>query len=205
MIKSARPRIVGILGGVASGKSFVAKCLEELGAGRLDADKAGHEVLTRPEVIAKLREHWGDAVVDEAGQIARPAVAKIVFARTPEASRELAFLEQITHPLIGALLQKRIEGFAESCVRLLVLDAPVMLKAGWDRFCDTILFVDVPTAERLRRAQSRGWTEAEFHAREAMQESVEIKRRAADFVVDNAGEPEATKSQITRLWPLLIG
>jgi dephospho-CoA kinase len=86
-----------------------------------------------------------------------------------------------------------------------VLDAPVMLKAGWDKLCDTIVFVDASNELRLARALGRGWSQGEFAAREAAQESLELKRRLADMIIDNSGPPETTRAHVERLWHLLVG
>ena len=110
----------------------------------------------------------------------------------------------MTHPRIGVRLLAKIEAAAHQRVPLAVLDAAVMRKAGWDKFCDKIVMVDAPQAVRLARARSRGWTEAEFAAREAAQESLDEKRDLADLVIDNSGSPEATRAEVRRLWPALI-
>ncbi len=89
--------------------------------------------------------------------------------------------------------------------RAAVLDAPVMLKAGWDRLCDQIWFVDAPCEVRLERAQARGWTADEFRSREMAQEPIERKRELADFVLDNSGDIAYTRGQIERLWERLVG
>ncbi|MBA4016018.1 MAG: dephospho-CoA kinase [Pirellula sp.] len=200
-----KPRIVGLLGGIASGKSLVAAQLVALGAGLLDADAAGHEVLRRPDVREAIRLRWGDGVLDAAGHVVRPALARLVFVDTPQGRADLAHLEQITHPLIGEVLRERATAMAESGTPLLVLDAPVMLKAGWDKLCDHLLFVDAPLEMRRERARSRGWSDSEFAAREARQEPVDEKKRRADFTVDNSGSAGGTNLQITRLWPSLVG
>ncbi len=80
-----------------------------------------------------------------------------------------------------------------------------MRKAGWDKFCDKIVMVDAPQEVRLARALNRGWTEIEFRLREAAQESVEEKRQRADLVIDNSGLPDATRAEVQRLWPKLMG
>lgn len=201
----SKPRIVGLLGGIASGKSLVAAQLVALGAGLLDADMAGHEVLLRSDVREAIRRRWGDRVLDAKGHVNRPALARLVFADTPEGRADLTYLEQITHPLIGEVLRERAITMADSGTPLIVLDAPVMLKAGWDKLCDVLLFVDSPLELRRERARSRGWSDAEFAAREARQEPVDAKRRLADFVVDNSGSAGGTNLQITRLWPSLVG
>lgn len=196
--------IVGLLGGVASGKSLVARQLCDLGAGLLDGDRAGHEVLQLPEIERQVRELWGDAVVSLDGRINRKALGKIVFAPPPDGPRELRRLEQLTHPEIGVRLRLQADQLARSGRKVAVLDAPVMLKAGWDTFCDRIVFVDAPHEVRLARAIGRGWNQEDFAAREAAQESLEVKRAHADTVIDNSGSPEHVQAQVERFWQSLV-
>lgn len=197
-------KIIGILGGVASGKSFVAEQFRRLGAMVLDADQVGHEVLREPEVIQAVRERWGDEVIAENGQINRSAVAKIVFAPPPKGPEELEFLEQLTHPRIGRRLQQEFARARQSRdIEVVILDAPVMLKSGWDRYCDHILFIEAPRNLRLQRARDRGWSDASFTAREAAQESLETKRAAASHILDNSGSLEATRLQVESFWQSL--
>src|SRR5262249_8911524 len=141
-----------------------------------------------------------DRVLNANGEISRSAVAAIVFARTDEGRRELAYLESVTHPLIGVRLREEAQTLAAAGKRYLVLDAPVMLKAGWDSLCVVILYVDAPQEVRLQRAVARGWTPAEFAAREAAQESLEIKRHRADYVIENSGKPEETAARMAQWW-----
>lgn len=198
-----RFHVIGLVGGVASGKSFVADELARLGAVVLDADRAGHEVLRMPEVIAAARARWGDGVVDSSGQVNRQALAKIVFAPSEHGAAELAYLEQLTHPRIGDLLAERARAAAAGVASAMVLDAPVMLKAGWDDLCDIIVYVDAPREVRLARAKSRGWTEEEFNRREAAQETVDVKRARADVIIDNSTSTDSTRAQISRFWEQL--
>lgn len=215
--------VVGLLGGVASGKSLVAGELVALGAALLDGDRAGHEVLRMPDVERAVRERWGARVFGQDGRIDRSALARIVFAspseptaqahpdasggRTtpPVGNEDLNQLEQITHPRIGALLERRAAELEADGYPVAVLDAPVMLKAGWDHFCDRIVFIEAPLEVRLARARQRGWTPNEFAEREAAQESLNVKRDHADTIIDNSGSPEATRAQVTRLWQSLVG
>lgn len=198
-------QIVGLLGGVASGKSLVARQLCELGAGLLDGDRAGHEVLQLPEIERLVRQYWGDAVFGDDGRVNRKALGKIVFAPPPEGPRQLQRLEQLTHPEIGVRLRRQADHLAREGRKVAVLDAPVMLKAGWDKFCDRIVFVDAPREVRLARAVGRGWNQEDFAAREAAQESLEVKRAHADTMIDNSGSPESTEAQVKRLWQSLVG
>jgi len=197
--------VVGILGGVASGKSLVARYLEQRGAGLLDADRAGHEVLRKPEIREAARARWGDAIFDQEGQIDRERLAEIVFAAPPEGPRERTFLEQLTHPEIGRLLEQQAAQMAADGCQVAVLDAPLLLEAGWDRFCDTLVMVDTPREQRLERARKRGWSEEDFIAREGVQESLDSKRKRADVVVDNSGSPEETQARLERFWHSLVG
>ena len=193
-------QIIGILGGVASGKSLVARQLEQLGAVVLDGDALGHEVLRGPEVIGAVRDRWGEKAI-AGGEVDRAAVARIVFADSAEGRRELKFLEELTHPKIGELLRRRLDELAAAGqAPAVVLDAAVMLKAGWDGHCDRIVFVDAPREVRLARACERGWSEEVFSAREAAQESLGAKRERADVVIDNSVSQELTQAQIEHLW-----
>ena len=192
--------LIGILGGVASGKSEVSNRLRSFGAEVLDADRVGHTVLQEAEVQRAIRRRWGEMVFDAAGEIDRRTVAEIVFAATPEGKAELTFLEQLTHPRIEQRLRKQLAEWNREGVQAAVLDAPVMLKAGWDRLCQRIVFVDAPRPVRLARARQRGWTEEDFAAREAAQEPLETKRRRADVMLDNSLTREHLHAQVDRFW-----
>lgn len=198
-------KLIGILGGIASGKSLVSEQLRQLGAAVLDADRAGHDVLRLAEVKQAARQRWGASIFAADGQIDRKALAALVFRPDTTGQAELEFLEQLTHPLIRQRLKAQLNDFDSQGVGVAVLDAPVMLKAGWDQLCDLLLFIDSPREVRLDRAKKRGWTEAEFDARESRQETVEHKRQLADFVVDNSATLEYTRQQIEQFWNTMIG
>ena len=237
-------KILGLLGGVASGKSLVAQQLADLGAVVLDADRAGHEALRLPATEEAARRRWGDAVFGPDGHIDRGRLAKIVFAPPPNGLCERKFLEELTHPEIGRRLLAQAEGLRtgppasfnpepgyprhpladrgsapdssgnalsaalrppKSSSPLAVLDAALILEAGWDRLCDYFVFIDVPEEVRLARALQRGWTEGDFAAREAAQESLDSKRARADVIIDNSGSAAHTQGQVERLWQFLVG
>ena len=196
--------LIGILGGVAGGKSLVAGQLARLGAGLLDADRAGHEALRLPQIEAAVRRRWGDAVFGPDGHVDRSRLARIVFADPPDGPQERKYLEQLTHPEIGRLLSRQAEAMENSGTAAAVLDAPLLLEAGWDKLCRKLVFVHAPRQTRLSRAVARGWSEEEFAAREEAQESLDFKRGRADVVVDNSGSPEQTQAQIERFWQSLF-
>ncbi len=193
--------VIGLTGGIASGKSFVAECFAELGCEIVDADVIGHEVLKQPETIQRIQEAFGDkAVVD--GEVDRRALATIVFPKDSQSpSEELKLLESITHPEIGKWMELRFLEIEQSkSAQAVILDAPVMFKAQWDRFCDHIVFVHADLKIRQQRANLRGWPEGELQRRERQQLPLEHKRSRATDVIDNSGSAEQTRSQIQSLW-----
>jgi dephospho-CoA kinase len=196
-------RIVGLLGGVASGKSLVARQLAALGAGVLDADAAGHAALRLPAVEAAARQRWGGRVFGPDGRIDRARLAEVVFAPTAAAAAERAFLEQLTHPEIARLLARQTDQFAAEGKTVAVLDAPLLLEAGWQTLCQTLVFVDAPRERRLQRALGRGWTADDFADRERAQWPPEQKQARADWTIDNSGPAEDTERQVQWLWGLI--
>jgi len=200
-----QPPVIGILGGIASGKSFVAHELENRGAVVLSADQAGHEVLREAAVEQAARQRWGPEIFDTEGRIVRSKLASVVFAPPPDGPRELAFLEQLTHPRIRVRLKHELDRLlSDPRTPAVVLDAPVMLKAGWNKFCNHIVFIEAPRELRVGRARQRGWSQEDFDRREAAQESLNAKRDLADVVIDNSGTPEATAAQVDDLWRRLV-
>jgi dephospho-CoA kinase len=196
---------LGLVGGIASGKSVVANCFRDLGAVVLDADAAGHAVLREPDVIAALKARWGDRILDAAGQVSRREVAKIVFARDAAADRE--FLERLTHPRIQMRLQQELAKAqaADPPPRVVVIDAALLFEAGWDQLCDKVLFVDAPRDVRLERAVRRGWSADQFAARETAQMPVDEKRRRSDLLIRNVRTLEDIRNVVRLTWNDLVG
>lgn len=190
--------VIGLAGGVASGKSLVASCFEHFGATVLDADRAGHEVLREPKVIAAIKSQWGEIVLKD-GEIDRGALARIVFDSTSEDPNQLERLEQITHPGIGRKIRERLAQLESQAIAV-VLDAPVMFKAGWDRLCDKIVFVDTVASLRQKRARQRGWDDDEFAKREARQTPLAEKRSKSTDFIENSKSKEETYIQARELW-----
>jgi dephospho-CoA kinase len=190
---------IGIVGGVASGKSLVSQQLAELGAGVLDADRAGHEVLANdPDVRPELLSRWGPTVLADDGSVDRRAIAARVFADSAAADRE--FLEHLLHPRIRRRLDQQRKKFAAEGRPAVVLDAPLLVEALWGPMCDVVVFVDTPREVRLARAHERGWSDAEFSRRESAQWPVEEKRRLADVVLSNSGSADDLRAAVRRVW-----
>lgn len=192
--------IIGLLGGVASGKSRIAGYLRQKGAVVLDADKIGHQVLLDERIKSELRRRWGNRVFDEHGEIKRGEVAKIVFADDDQSSVELRFLESLVHPEIGNRLKSELEIARQADTAVVILDAPVMLKTGWDQFCDVVVFIEASFHQRLERVAERGWTAEMLQQRERTQSSIEAKRGQSSRFIDNSDDWVATKKQLDQLW-----
>jgi dephospho-CoA kinase len=194
-------KTIGLVGGVASGKSLMAKMLVERGAGLLDADRAGHEVLAdTPAVQRAVHERWGDEVFKADGAVNRKAIARHVFAACGTAALDRRFLEDLLHPHIRRRLKRELDKFAAEGRKVVVLDAALLFEAGWQTLCDLVVYVDAPRETRLARAQARGWTDAEFAAREAAQWPIDDKRRAADVLLANDGSEADLRQVVADFW-----
>ena len=200
-----RSVVVGILGGVASGKSEVTRRLEARGAHVIHADTIGHEVLREPDIRDRLIQHFGNEILSkETGEIDRVRVAQLVFGNAPPATENRRVLESIVHPRIRARIAERLESIQQSISpneppKIVVLDVPLLIESGWNKRCDRILFVDTAEELRLARAMARGWTSNQFRDREAAQLPIEQKRRSATDVIDNNGSIGSLDQQIDKL------
>jgi dephospho-CoA kinase len=182
--------VIGVVGGIGSGKSFFAQTLaKRKNVAIVDADVVGHRLLLRPEIRQRIRERFGDEVVATDGSIQRRSLAKMVFGNSPEQIQSKADLEAIVHPPLAAELHQQIaDARAAGCVDAIILDAAILLEAGWRDFCDAVVMIEVPFETRLQRVQTtRNWCEADLHAREASQLPLDQKRAAADYVLVNEG------------------
>lgn len=189
--------VIGLIGGIASGKSFIASCFHDLGASVLNADELGHRVLEQPDVVRVIQNNWPTAV-DADGKVSRSVLAEIVFRSNDRC--QLNTLERITHPRISELINIEIVRLRKLGCPAVVLDAPVMVEAGWASKCDKIVFIDSPLELRQKRALARGWTADELGRRELAQLSLSEKRSLATDSILNGTDPEKTRFQCRQLW-----
>lgn len=197
----SRKLIIGLTGGIGSGKSTVANILADLGAAIIDSDRINREQLAQPEVMDELRSWWGDSIVttrDGRGVVDRRRVGEIVFADDAQRRR----LEQLLHPRIEKQREALIREYEnDPSVRLIVLDSPLLLEAGLGDECDAVVFVDTDDAVRRQRVtQHRGWSETDWKSRENSQFALDKKRARSDYiVVNNSSDPAQLRMAVTEL------
>jgi dephospho-CoA kinase len=195
--------VIGLVGAIGSGKSTVAQMLAERGGFVIAADPLAHEALKDPRIRSQVAERFGPEVVGTDGEIVRSRLAGPVFA-DPVRRREL---ESWIFPWVGERVRELChKADADAEARFVVLDAPVMLEAGWNDAWDRLIYVYVPRDVQLARLASRGWTAQQLQAREQAQLSAAEKAARADATVDNSGPQEATARQLDgllRQWKLI--
>ncbi len=189
--------VIGLVGGVGSGKSLVARQLQSLGCAVIDADQLAQDALDEPAIRDQLVAWWGPQVLEQDRRIARRAVSRIVFA-DPAA---LARLEGLVHPCVHAGREALRRRYGDDpAVRAIVEDCPLLLEKGLDAGCDVLVYVAADRARRLRRvAESRGWTEADLDRREKNQLPLDTKAGLADYVIDNNAAEADTLSHVRRV------
>lgn len=194
-----RTLLLGVLGGIASGKSEVARLLAGSDGRVLDADQLAHGVLEEPEVRRWLEQRFGSGVLAD-GRVDRAALGAAVFS-DPAARRAL---EAQVHPRVRAALLAGVEAARAAGVPRVVLDVPLLLENeaehGLPAQCDALVFVDADAKVRDARAVARrGWASGELERREALQLPLATKRDRADFVIRNEGDLDELRAAVGRV------
>ena len=189
--------LIGLTGGIASGKSFVSECFESHGAPVMDADTLAREVVQPgTEGLAKLREHFGSGILMPDGALNRRALRDIIFT-TPQ---EREFLDNTLHPLIRKLSETRIEAARKLAYHYLVYAVPLLVETTQQKRFDRVVVVDVPEALQIQRlimrdGGSRWQAQSILDAQATREERLAI----ADDVVDNSLTKEETQAQVQKL------
>jgi dephospho-CoA kinase len=189
--------VIGIIGGIGSGKSAVAGLFAREGCAVIDSDALAHEVIQLPEVKEELQLWLGAGVVDEDGRVNRHAVGVAVFADGEKLKR----LNGMIHPRIGRLRDEAMVRYlVDSGVKAVVWDTPLLLETGLDRECDVVVYVKASDKTRQERvAKGRGWSAAELAKREKSQIGLDKKAAVADYCIDNNGDEAASLLQVQRV------
>jgi len=191
--------VVGLTGGIGSGKSTVSSLLASHGAVVIDADAITRQLQEPGQpVLAAIVERFGSGVLDGDGRLDRPGLAAIVF-NDPEA---LKALNEIVHPAVGAETARRLAAELDTD-HVVVLDVPLLVETG-RRGLAAVIVVDVPTEVAVERlVAQRGMSEADARARVAVQASREDRLAKADIVIDNSGERDALEPRVAEVWEQL--
>ncbi|MBC8421585.1 dephospho-CoA kinase [bacterium] len=192
---NSTPPIIGLTGGIGSGKSTVAQIFEKLGCIVANADLNAKEALQSEAVRQQVVDWWGESILDSDGTVSTTKVAAVIFEDEEERKR----LEALLHPLAYAL---QVEQFAQatSSTNALIIDAPLLIEAGLDSRCDAIVFVDCSPEIRLKRVEeSRGWTIEDLKQRESAQLPLDTKRKKADYIVINEGDLDGLQPQVEQI------
>ncbi|MDP6107970.1 MAG: dephospho-CoA kinase [Candidatus Brocadiia bacterium] len=190
--------VIGLTGGIGSGKSAVSGLLQEMGATLIDADKVGHEAyLPHTEAWEEVVATFGPTVVNEDESINRPELGKIVFG-DPEA---LAKLNAIMHPKMAVMIGNQIQGLKGQGVENIVLEAAILIEANWLPLVDQVWVVTAQEDEVVRRIQARNnFAEDAIRSRIRSQLSNEERVKHADAVIENVAGEDELRTEVTRLW-----
>jgi dephospho-CoA kinase len=199
--KIAEKPVIGILGGIGSGKSTIAAEFAKLGCKVIDADRIAHEVLQEPPVKDKVVGLFGQAVLDSSGKIDRRKLAEVVFAD----DHMLASLNSIIHPHVLQRTQELIEqSKSQNQVKAIVLDMPLLVEVGWHKRCHKLIFVDCEQNLRLERAKKMGFDKKQIKIRENFQISLDNKASLADNTIENNSDFSAIAKQVTGIFSYIV-
>lgn len=189
--------VVGLTGGIASGKSTVSQMIEEAGVPVICLDELSHEAV-RPgkPALADIRREFGEQVIGENGELDRTSMAEVVF----KDERKRKVLESIIHPRVAEEKAERITALEKQGHKVVVVDVPLLYEVHWDRHCDLVVVVYTPREDQERRLVIRdGLSLEEARLRLDAQMPIEEKKRRADLVIDNSGTKGQTRAQVEQV------
>jgi dephospho-CoA kinase len=186
--------VIGIVGGIGSGKSFVAKLFGELGCLVISSDEQVREAYESDEVKSVLKQWWGESVFDAKGEVRKSAVAEKVFGDEAERTR----LEQLLHPIVTRKREEVMRKKAsDPTIKAFVWDTPLLLETGLEKQCDAVVFVEADEKTRLARViGQRGWDAGELIRREKSQLGLDKKRGLSHHVIVNTADAAYARRQV---------
>lgn len=196
-------RIIGLTGGIGSGKSTVAEMLRERGIPVVDADQVSREIVEPGQpALKELASAFGDEILTDAGDLNRAALAKKAFS----SQENTDLLNSITHPAIRAEVRSQFAQLEEAGHKAAVYDMPLLIEQGLNEQVDLTIVVDVDAEERVRRlVDKRGLDEADARNRIARQIDDDTRKSVADVIIDNNGALEELETQVDALLTRLTG
>ncbi len=194
--------VIGLTGGIGTGKSEAARRLVSLGAELIDADVVGHEAYAPyAEAWRRVVEAFGEGILGPNGEIDRRSLGAIVFS-DPE---QLARLNGIMHPLMARMVQEKIDGFREQGADVVVVEAALLFEAGWDSLVEEVWVTDAPEESVIGRLALRnGMSEEEARRRVSSQMGRTERLSRADIVIDNSADVAAMRKAIDELWATIV-
>jgi dephospho-CoA kinase len=193
--------IIGILGGIGSGKSTVAAEFTKLGCKVIDADKIAHELLDEPAVKEKVVGLFGQAILDSAGKIVREKLAEVVFTDADK----LSSINEIIHPIVLQRAEKLIKKYnSQNQVKAIILDMPLLVEVGWDKRCNKLIFVNCDQKLRLNRAKKLGFDKNQVKIRENFQISLDNKANLADNTIENNSDFSVLAKQVVNIFSYIM-
>ena len=201
--------VIGLAGGIGSGKSLLASQLADMGCAVIDVDRLAKQLRDLPETNQALRRSLGDDIFTEEGKIDEKALSELVFSSAQQAQSRpaLARLNAVVHPLVAAKCRELIEKYRrQRGPKAVVLDAPLLFEAHLEDCCDVIIFIHCDPSLRSRRVRTeRGWTEQQWAQREKAQILLDKKRDMSDYDVQNNSSKTDLRCRIQRLLPRILG
>jgi dephospho-CoA kinase len=190
--------VIGLTGGIATGKSEVARILQGLGAVVIDADQVGHQAYTpHSETWDEVVKAFGSGILQPDGDIDRGKLGAIVFSDP----RRLDQLNRIMHPRMAKMVSDRIENLRESDPPAVVLEAAVLFEAGWESLVDEVWTTETPVQSAVDRLMARnGLAEDDARKRISSQMSAQERDARSQVVVDNSGDLPRLNTLVESLW-----
>ena len=192
--------IIGILGGIGSGKSSVAAEFAKLGCAVIDADRIAHQLIDTERIVRQIREVFGAEVFDADGNIDRAALGE----RTFENSENVAKINDILHPEVLIKCGQLIAEYNNADIKAIILDLPLLIEVGWDKKCDILIFVDCPESIRAARTEKKARLSKKLlKKRENFQISLDNKLKIAHYTINNHSDLSALADQVVRIFSII--
>ncbi len=190
--------VIGLTGGIGTGKTAVSEMLRELGAAVIDADKVGHEAyLPGAEVWQAVVDAFGKGILTEGGEIDRKRLGAIVFGDPAELGR----LNSIMHPRMYRMMEEKLDGLRSEGCGAAVVEAALLIEADWQPLTDEVWVVTAPEEDAVSRTAARsGLSEEAVRARIGSQMAQSERVKHADVVIENDGTLEDLRRQVTEAW-----
>lgn len=185
-------KVIGLTGGIASGKSTVANLIRNLKLPLIDSDQVARDVMLKDQVIKKLKSAFGEEIFDDKGKLSRKTLARIIYADEDKRNT----LNDIVHPLVREEIERQLTTDYKT-YDFVFVDVPLLYESGFDQMMDDVIVVYVPKDVQLERLMKRDHIEETYaHQKINAQEDLETKAKKADYVIDNSYSVDYTSKQL---------